>query len=149
PVVVTGAMHSSNELGADGPLNLVQAIHVATTPASNGRGTLVVFNGEIHAARHVQKIHTSSTAAFASEIGPIGAITQTHVHYWHEETRKPNTLSAKQLQVNVPLLKATAGMSNDWISFLLEPHIDGVVIEAFGTGNVPPDIVPTLKELIR
>lgn len=58
PVIVTGAMRSSNELGADGPVNLVQSAWVAANANSRGRGTLVVFNDEIHSARFVTKTHT-------------------------------------------------------------------------------------------
>src|SRR5690606_20390774 len=58
PVVITGAMRSHNEVGADGPRNLIQAIRVASHPSAQNRGTLVVFNDEIHSASAVTKIHT-------------------------------------------------------------------------------------------
>ena len=63
--------------GADGPANLLAALTVAASDDARGRGALVVMNDEIHAARHVAKRHTSSTAAFESpDTGPIGRLVE-------------------------------------------------------------------------
>lgn len=56
-------------------------------------------------------------------------------------------LPAQSLTANIPLIKVVAGMSADWVSFLQNDHIHGVVIEAFGAGNVPPSIVPVIQNL--
>lgn len=149
PVVVTGAMRSSNELGADGPINLVQSVRVAHDEASRGRGVLVVFNDEIHAARYVTKTHTSNIAAFQSpQHGPVGTITKKSVAYNQPPVRDvPYTIS--HAHRNIPLIKMVTGMDPAWLSFLLEQNIDGLVLEAFGAGNVPPTVVPVLYKLLE
>ncbi|MFO1442989.1 asparaginase [Bacillus sp. Bva_UNVM-123] len=58
PIVVTGAMRSSNEIGADGLYNLISAIRVATCDEARNKGVLVVLNDEIHTAENVTKTHT-------------------------------------------------------------------------------------------
>ncbi len=153
PVVITGAMRSSNEIGSDGPVNLVQSVKVAADAGSCGRGTMVVFNDEIHRAQDVTKTHTSNVATFQSpEYGPIGVITKKQVTFH----RPPNHRSVYPVQPEmfeesggpqVPVIKVITGMNPAWLQFLLNEHIHGVVLEAFGAGNVPPSIIPTIRKL--
>jgi L-asparaginase len=58
PIVVTGAMRSSNEIGADGLYNLISSVKVAGSEEARGKGVLVVLNDEIHTAKNVTKTHT-------------------------------------------------------------------------------------------
>ncbi|MBO8170668.1 MAG: asparaginase [Bacillaceae bacterium] len=147
PVIVTGAMRSSNELGADGPVNLVHSVRTAVDPSSSNRGTIVVFNDEIHAARFVTKTHTSNVATFQSpQYGTIGQITHKQIKYYLPPLPREH-YTVDKADASVPLIKATAGMSPEWLKFLLEPGIDGVVIEALGQGNLPPSIMPVIREL--
>ncbi|WP_047152652.1 asparaginase [Aneurinibacillus tyrosinisolvens] len=149
PVVVTGAMRSSNELGADGPVNLVQSVRVASDEESRGRGVLVVFNDEIHAARHVTKTHTSNVATFQSpQHGAVGLVAKKSIFYTQPAVRTPVYNVSKAEKV-VPLVKMVTGMDARWLQFLLEQPIDGLVLEAFGAGNVPPSILPVLTALTR
>lgn len=77
PVIVTGAVRDAAMVGADGPASLLCSVIVASSPAAQGRGAMVVLNDEIHAARSVQKMDTSSVAAFGSPgFGPLGRITE-------------------------------------------------------------------------
>ena len=55
PIMFTGAMRTSHELGWDGPVNLLDSVRVAASPRSRGQGVLVVFGGSIfRAARRDQ-----------------------------------------------------------------------------------------------
>jgi L-asparaginase len=148
PVVVTGAMRSSNELGADGPVNLLNAIRTAASRDAEGQGVLVVLNDEIHAARFVTKTHTSNVATFQSPaVGPIGFLDKRSVHIRH--IPKPHShIPVDSLEPNVGLLKMAVGMDDSLIQFLLEKGSKGLVIEAFGQGNIPPAVVPGIKAAI-
>src|SRR3712207_6120783 len=57
PVVFTGAMRHASAAGADGPANVADAVAVA---AQAPPGTYVVFAGEVHAAREVRKVDSTS-----------------------------------------------------------------------------------------
>ena len=73
PVVVTGAMRPASALSADGPLNLVDAVRVAASPAARDLGVLVVLDDTIHGARDVTKSDTMRVSAFrGGASGPLG-----------------------------------------------------------------------------
>ncbi len=75
PVVITGAMRPASALSADGPLNLVNAVRVAASPAARGLGVMVVMDDAIHGARDVTKANTLRTNAFADgSAGPLGRV---------------------------------------------------------------------------
>jgi len=150
PIVVTGAMRSSNELGSDGPHNLISAIRVAASNDARQKGVLVVFNDEIHTAKNVTKTHTSNVATFQSpQYGPIGIITKTRITFHHSPLER-ECYSIKKLEMNVLLLKVYAGMQGTIIQAITEREkIDGVVLEAFGQGNVPPSIAVEIEKLIN
>ncbi|HEU4964712.1 MAG TPA: asparaginase [Bacilli bacterium] len=149
PVIVTGAMRSSNELGADGPVNLLNSIRTAASRDAIGQGVLVVFNDEIHAARFVTKTHTSNVATFQSPaVGPIGVLDKRSVHVRH--IPKPHAhIPVKQMEPQVGLLKMAVGMDDSLLQFLLQQGVKGIVIEALGQGNVPPHVVPGIEAAIR
>ena len=64
PIVITGSMRPAGAISADGPINLLQAIQVARTPSSVGKGVVVVLNGYIDGARDVSKCNTTNVATF-------------------------------------------------------------------------------------
>ncbi|WP_408006552.1 asparaginase [Pseudalkalibacillus sp. A8] len=148
PIIVTGAMRSSNELGSDGPHNLITSVRAAASDDAKGKGVLVVFNDEIHAAKNVTKTHTSNIATFQSpQSGPIGIITKRGVLFHHNLVHREHydTLS---LSKNVVLLKAYAGMQKELLQAVRTMEIDGLVIEALGQGNLPPDLMEEIGHFI-
>ncbi|MCH1624772.1 asparaginase [Ferdinandcohnia quinoae] len=148
PIVVTGAMRSSNELGADGPYNLISSVRVAACDSAKGKGVLVVLNDEIHTAKNVTKTHTSNIATFQSpQYGPIGIVSKRGVSFHHIPIDR-DTYGIKKIKKNVVLLKAYAGMDGSIIQAVKTMNINGLVIEALGQGNLPPTMVSELKKLI-
>ncbi|PTX59878.1 asparaginase [Melghirimyces profundicolus] len=148
PVVVTGAMRSQNELGADGPLNLVNAVRTAAHPGAWGKGTLVVFNDEIHAARQVTKTHTSNVATFRSPAqGPIGSLTKKDLVF-HQSLKRSRLFPQLPPTDRIHLIKAAAGTDDLFIRAALDSGTNGLVLEALGQGNLPPAMLPALKEAL-
>ncbi|THE15061.1 asparaginase [Bacillus timonensis] len=148
PIVVTGAMRSSNELGADGPYNLISAVRVATSDSAVGMGVLVVLNDEIHTAKNVTKTHTSNIATFQSpQYGPLGIVSKREITFHHMPTIR-ETYDIEEITKNVVLLKAYAGMDDQVLRAIRTIQPNGLVIEALGQGNLPPKMVPELRELM-
>ena len=75
PVVVTGAMRPATGLSADGPLNLLNGVRLAVSPAARDRGVLVLLDDTVHAAREVSKASANRVSAFrAAGLGPLGFV---------------------------------------------------------------------------
>ncbi|XGJ10654.1 asparaginase [Staphylococcus aureus] len=148
PVVITGAMRSSNEIGSDGLYNYISAIRVASDEKARHKGVMVVFNDEIHTARNVTKTHTSNTNTFQSpNHGPLGVLTKDRVQFHHMPYRQ-QALENVNDKLNVPLVKAYMGMPGDIFSFYSREDIDGMVIEALGQGNIPPSALDGIQQLV-
>lgn len=148
PVVLTGSMRHAAEVSWDGPGNLLDAAQVALWPQSQGRGPLVVFGGDIFDARTVTKVHTSSVDAFGGYPGPIGRIDRVgetaQVHYFATPEERP-TYHPPHVNAKVEILYAYAGWRGEGFAEAAA-RADGLVIAALGTGNLPPELLPLIKE---
>ncbi|WP_110112993.1 asparaginase [Bacillus sp. CGMCC 1.16541] len=149
PIVLTGAMRSSNEIGSDGPHNFISSLRVAISDEARGKGVLVVMNDEIHTAKNVTKTHTSNVATFQSpQYGPIGIVTKQHVLFHHMPTIR-DLYVVDKVDKKVILLKAYAGMDEQILHAVCDMNIDGLVIEALGQGNLPPRTIDGIKHLLQ
>lgn len=146
PVVVTGALRNPTLAGADGPANLLAAIQVAASKQFSGVGCLVVMGDEIHAARHVHKMHSTSPGAFGSpDTGPIGRVVEGSPHLLTRPVAAP-TYPVPAHAVRIGLVTACFGDDGELLH-RLKTGFDGVVIAAFGAGHVPATFVAPLAEL--
>lgn len=147
PIVLTGAMRSSNEVGTDGIYNLLSAIRVAKSDNSENRGVLVVMNDEIHSARFVTKTHTTNVSTFQTPThGPLGLLTKSKIFYFHQDTENQHH-DVASVQGKVPIIKAFAGMTGEIFDLINIDSLDGVIVEALGAGNLPQDAAQHLANL--
>jgi L-asparaginase len=149
PVVVTGAMRNPTLPGAEGPANLLASVRVATGEPARGLGTMVVLNDEIHAARFVQKTHTSNPATFRSPLaGPVGYVFEDNVRIVTRPVGRRHIELPEETRDH-PVALYTVGLGDD--GRLLEQigrlGYEGLVIEAFGVGHVPSVMAKPLESL--
>lgn len=149
PVIVTGAMRNPSLPGADGPANLLASAQVATCEEARGIGCAVVFNDEIHAARFVQKTHTSSPAAFGSPLtGPIGWVSEGRPRIATRPAPRPYLPIAEGTPpARVALLKLALGDDTLLLGHVAGAGYDGLVLEAYGGGHVPESFAAPLHDL--
>lgn len=149
PIVLTGAMRSSNELGSDGIYNYRTALRVAADEKSADKGILVVMNDEIHAAKYVTKTHTTNVSTFQTPThGPLGLVTKREILYF--KTAEPRVrFDLTAISGTVPIIKAYADMDSVLLDSLSHSAISGLVIEALGAGNLPPTILPAIQKLLH
>lgn len=148
PIVLTGAMRSSNEIGADGVYNLMSAVRVAAADEADGKGVLVVLNDEIHTATNVTKTHSSSVSTFQSpQYGPIGIVTKSGIHFHHAPLSRIH-LPVEKINKKVAMFKIYAGMEADLLTSISSLGYAGVVLEGLGQGNVPPALIAGIRHLL-
>ncbi len=148
PVVFVGAMRNSSEIGWDGPSNLLSAVRVASSDRTRGLGVMVVMNEIILAAGEATKTHTESFDAFQGpNFGALGAVDRGEVLIHRSPLGRIN-LNATEIAEPVWLIKIAAGMDSTLIDAAIYAGAKGLVIEALGRGNVPPDCVPGLERAI-
>jgi L-asparaginase len=153
PVVVVGAQRPFSTLSSDAPLNLLNAIRVAADPAARGKGTLVVANDEINAARDVTKANTYRLETFQSrELGLLGYADPDRIAFYRAPTRKHTTQSQFDLAKittfpKVSILYSHAGDDGDLAKAAVAAGARGLVIAGTGAGHTQ-NARKTLKALL-
>lgn len=139
PFAVVGAMRHAGLPGTDGSANLLDAVRTVLTPEAVGLGCLVVMNEQIHAARVVRKVHTSSPSAFSSgETGPLGWIAEGAAHLRDRPyPRVTLTVPADVAVPRPPLVRITMDDDGWWLPAIRQRNVPGLVIDAMGGGHVP------------
>jgi L-asparaginase len=154
PVVLTGSMRPATAISADGPKNLYDAITIAASPKSIGRGVLVSFNEGIYDARDVMKLSTTKTNAFGSpNTGPVGQAYDGRVEYYLKSERevKPNspiTITADTKLPRVDIVYMYADAPSDEIDMLISKKVDGIVIAGVGNGNFNKAYMDAVKRAV-
>lgn len=143
PVVLVGAQRPYTALSSDTPLNLMQAVTVATSSSSYSNGVLVVANDQISSAREVTKEHTYRLGTFQnSEFGFLGVIDGgLNVQFYRKPTRKHTVNSnfhANQLQKlpKVAIVYSHVDAGGDIIQFISRSkQYAGIVVAGVGAGR--------------
>jgi L-asparaginase len=158
PVVILGAMRTASDAGWDGPANLEAAARVASSADARGRGTLVTLGGVVLAAAEARKLHSAKPAAFgAPGAGPVAMVDQERVRFLRPAAVRPdwrgdnaeNGLRIGRIEPRVDLVATAAGVDDRFIRCSLDGGVRGLVVEAFGAGNVTPGLRTGIQAAVR
>ena len=143
PVVLTCAMRPATALAPDGPQNLLDAVAVATAPGACG--VVMVAAGEVHGARHVQKVHPYRVNAFTSgDVGPLGFVEEGAVRL---AQNWPPALDGKAQAAierianivtwpRVEIVVSHAGATGAVVDALVRDGVQGLVVACTGNGTI-------------
>ncbi|MGF7185579.1 L-asparaginase [Desulfitispora alkaliphila] len=149
PVVLTGAQRHPSMPSPDGPVNFADAVRVASSSLGGEQGVVVVFNGEIHSARDVEKTHTTRVDSFSSrEFGPLGVVSNGNV-YWYRKPVIVEEYPGGELHDQVFILNVNLGSNGYLLDELVERGARGIVLEALGGGHVPPEWMKSISRAIN
>ncbi len=172
PVVMTCAMRPATSSQADGPGNLLDAVHVALD--AQACGVLVVCAGDVHSAARVQKVHTHALNAFSSgneddENGaqPLARVQSNgaaHPVLWNASAKSFLQSNSAVDQVftaqpamqliahvtqwpRVEIVQNYAGATGGVVRALLADHsvpLQGLVVAGTGNGTLSADLEAAL-----
>jgi L-asparaginase len=142
PVVMVGSMRPSTAVSADGPLNLYNAVGVASDPNARGRGVLVVMNDWIHAAHSLTKTSTTAIQTFMSPLRGVVGVSNYgkndfyNTPHWKHTTASEFDIANVTKLPRVDIIFACADMPADFIDASVANGAKGIVIAGVGNGNM-------------
>jgi L-asparaginase len=155
PVVVVGSQRPASALSTDAGMNLVNAIRTAASPASRGRGVLVLLNDEIQAAREVTKTSNWRMQTFRThDFGVLGHADADKIAYYRrpERAHMPDTefdVSGIDALPRVDICYAYAGADGTAVRAFVAAGAKGIVSAGFAPGSPGPADMIALADAVR
>ncbi len=159
PVVFTGSQLPIGILRTDGKENLITSIEIAAAK-QNGMAVVpevcIYFDFKLMRGNRTKKRHAEHFSAFHSTNYPLLAKAGVDIKYSYEHiyyARKKGILKVYTgFDENVVVMKIFPGFNrNVFESIVSIPGLRGIVLESYGTGNVPttPWFIRLVKKAIR
>ena len=144
PVIITGAQIPAESINSDARTNIVNAVRTATM---NLGGVFVVFGSKIILGCRAKKASESDTDAFktfnAPDAGQIGVGITLNID--RPRHRKPLKI-CNGFDDHIACLTLIPGFPADALGTLLDNDIRGIILRAYGSGDIPESLLPVLLQ---
>ena len=152
PIVVVGSMRPATAISADGALNLLDAVTVASSKEAIGKGVTVTMNDYIQSGRDVTKRTNVVPSAFFSQWGPLGMVVEGKTYFYRTLAKRHNTTSEFDIDQidSLPLVGIVYGSGN-MIPAVYDTEVQAgakaIIHAGTGNGSVADYLVDKLKDL--
>ena len=150
PVVITGAQIPMCEVRSDGRDNIINSMMIASQGVANE--VSIYFAGKLIRGNRATKTSADELIAFTSPSYPPLASVGIDIKYSKRGLQMPEQAAAFSMKafdkVPIAVLKLFPGMRFDIFEPIISGNIRGVILEAFGSGNIPsrdPALVDSIK----
>lgn len=157
PICIAGAMRPSTATSADGSMNLYQAVSIAASDRSQGRGTLITLNDRIASGFWTTKTNANTLDTFkATEQGYLGTFINNDIEYYYPPARPEgyqyfdisNVTDASQIP-EVVILYSYQGLDPELVRYAVEERgAKGIVLAGSGAGSWTATGYTVLEELM-
>jgi L-asparaginase len=159
PIVLTGSQLPIGILRTDGKENLITSIQIAAAQR-NGQAIVpevcVYFNSKLYRGNRISKRHADDFNAFSSANYPPLANAGVEIIYFQENIHRFANKGILKVRThfdeNVVILKIFPGIGRLVFENILNiPGLKGVVLESFGSGNIPSSrwMISQIKNAIK
>ena len=155
PLVFTSSVHPAGTPGSETALHISQSVRAAESEACWGQGALVCVQDEIYAASEICQLSNYGRFGHSSfSFGPIAAFSGLGDEIVCMRSVRRGKIMDMDISParNVEILDASLGGGDLLLNALLDgraEELDGLVLSAFGDGDVPPSWVPLLRKILR
>lgn len=145
PIILTGSQLPIGMIRTDGKENLITAVEIAAARhdgASLVPEVCIYFDFKLYRGNRSEKRDASQFSAFHSVNYPELAVAGVDIKYRHEFIYQPGNQGIVKVNTgfddHVVILKIFPGINQTVMESVLNtPGLKGVVLETFGSGNVP------------
>ena len=145
PIILTGSQVPIGMIRTDGKENLITAVELAAAQ-KEGKSLVpevcIYFDFKLYRGNRTVKRDAELFSAFQSVNYPELAVAGIDIKYQPEFIHHPNTKGILKVNTsfddNVVILKIFPGINKNVLNSVLStPGLKGVILETFGSGNVP------------
>jgi L-asparaginase len=156
PLVFTASICYAGTPEVETKLRLHQSVQAAASQSSWGQGPLICVQDELYAAADLCQLSNYSRMGFVSlPCGPLARFCEpgSDLIVLRSTRRSGRVMDIGTLPArNIEILEASLGGGDILLNALLESRVsdlDGLVVSAFGGGDVPPSWAPLLRKIMR
>lgn len=152
PVVLVGSMRPATAISADGAMNLLEAVTLASTKAAENRGTLVVLNDRISSGFYISKTNSTTIDTFkAIEQGYLGIFISGKPKFYYAPAKPIDQtyfdVSKLESLPPVEIIYSYQDQNADLLKAALSNGAKGIVVAGSGNGNVSSKLEAEIKAL--
>lgn len=153
PIVLVGAMRPATAISADGPMNLLEAVTLASDWNARNRGVLVVMNDRISSGFYITKTHAGAMDTFkATEQGYLGAFVNGKPVFYYAPsapTSRPFFDISKYNDLpKVVILYGHQSSDPQMLDAAVNAGAKGIVIAATGDGSISAVVSKKVEEIM-
>ena len=153
PVILTGSQIPLGEIRSDGRDNLINSLLIAAE--GRVKEVCIFFGGKLLRGNRATKYSADELIAFVTPNYP--ALAEAGISIFYNESsflkREPGDFRLQTLEeIPIGVIKVFPGIQFSLFDQILTEKLKGIVIETFGTGNIPSDgnsLLPIVRKAVE
>ncbi len=148
PIIFTGSQVPMSNIRSDARRNLVNAVELATHPIAD---IAICFNDHLYKGNRSTKMSIGDFDAFASPNFPLLAEVGIDIKLYQDYPKHSSPLQCNPVfDDSIQVIKLHPNLNPDFLKFIDLNRVKAVILETFGSGNMPVkgryNLLPFIEE---